>query len=169
MDDFSFAALPQGQAALDVSGLFMEDGWNWNTPAASSSPSPAAPKASRRLAAVEDPLDQDYVDEERKPKKAQTTAKRPAAAKVVNKETGKVMTFGEEDGGDEKLKHRRQQIATASRASRARRKRELDDLRDENRRLREERIQFLGKIGELQTKVSCSSVLFGIRAVRVFI
>ena len=37
--------------------------------------------------------------------------------------------------------------------SRARRKRELEDLRDENERLREERSQFLAKIGELQLKV----------------
>ena len=57
------------------------------------------------------------------------------------------------DDNDDKKKKRRQQIAVASRASRARRKRELEDLRDENNRLREERSQFLSKIGELQMKV----------------
>jgi hypothetical protein len=63
---------------------------------------------------------------------------------------------GEDDGGeddDEKKAKRRKQIAAASRMSRARRKRELEDLRDENERLREERSQFLAKIGELQLKV----------------
>lgn len=61
----------------------------------------------------------------------------------------------EDDGNedDEKKNKRRQQIAAASRASRARRKRELEDLREENRRLREERSQFLSKIGDLQMKV----------------
>jgi len=57
-----------------------------------------------------------------------------------------------EDTEDKKAK-RRKQIAAASRMSRARRKRELNDLRDENERLREERSQFLAKIGELQLKV----------------
>lgn len=59
---------------------------------------------------------------------------------------------GAEDA-DDKAKKRRLQIAAASRASRARRKRELDDLRDENQRLGEERNQLLSKIVQLQTKV----------------
>ncbi|GBG26336.1 Hypothetical Protein FCC1311_025572 [Hondaea fermentalgiana] len=54
---------------------------------------------------------------------------------------------------EEKRAKRRKQIAAASRASRARRKRELQDLREENQRLREEHSQFLTKIGELQAKV----------------
>mmetsp|Transcript_646 Transcript_646/g.1599 ORF Transcript_646/g.1599 Transcript_646/m.1599 type:complete len:639 (-) Transcript_646:184-2100(-) len=54
---------------------------------------------------------------------------------------------------EEKRAKRRKQIAAASRASRARRKRELEDLREENQRLRDERSQFLSKIGELQVKV----------------
>jgi len=59
----------------------------------------------------------------------------------------------DDDDDDEKKAKRRKQIAAASRMSRARRKRELEDLRDENERLREERAQFLSKIGELQLKV----------------
>mmetsp|Transcript_10129 Transcript_10129/g.32196 ORF Transcript_10129/g.32196 Transcript_10129/m.32196 type:complete len:419 (-) Transcript_10129:440-1696(-) len=58
-----------------------------------------------------------------------------------------------EENDEEKKAKRRKQIAVASRMSRARRKRELEDLRDENERLREERSQFLAKIGELQLKV----------------
>ncbi|GBG26728.1 Hypothetical Protein FCC1311_029492 [Hondaea fermentalgiana] len=65
---------------------------------------------------------------------------------------GSASTVGGEDDAEKKAK-RRKQIAAASRMSRARRKRELEDLRDENERLREERSQFLAKIGELQLKV----------------
>lgn len=60
---------------------------------------------------------------------------------------------GEATSDDEKKAKRRKQIAAASRMSRARRKRELEDLRDENERLRDERSQFLSKISELQLKV----------------
>uniref|UniRef100_A0A7S2RHX7 BZIP domain-containing protein n=1 Tax=Mucochytrium quahogii TaxID=96639 RepID=A0A7S2RHX7_9STRA len=63
-----------------------------------------------------------------------------------------ITTKGAVTEADKKAK-RRKQIAAASRASRARRKRELEDLREENQRLREERSQFLSKIGELQVKV----------------
>jgi len=53
----------------------------------------------------------------------------------------------------EKKAARRKQIAAASRLSRARRKQELEDLREENKKLREERLAFMGKIGDLQVKV----------------
>lgn len=63
-----------------------------------------------------------------------------------------ITTKGSTSEAEKKAK-RRKQIAAASRASRARRKRELEDLREENKRLRDERSAFLSKIGELQVKV----------------
>eukprot|EP00514_Thraustochytrium_sp_LLF1b_P008033 CAMPEP_0184535890 /NCGR_PEP_ID=MMETSP0198_2-20121128/16132_1 /TAXON_ID=1112570 /ORGANISM="Thraustochytrium sp., Strain LLF1b" /LENGTH=512 /DNA_ID=CAMNT_0026928965 /DNA_START=112 /DNA_END=1651 /DNA_ORIENTATION=+ len=67
------------------------------------------------------------------------------------KSTG-ITTKGAKTEEDKKLK-RREQIAAASRASRARRKHELQDLRVENQKLREERATFLSKINELRSKV----------------
>eukprot|EP00924_Labyrinthula_sp_SR-Ha-C_P009478 maker-scaffold_2-snap-gene-25.58-mRNA-1 protein AED:0.01 eAED:0.01 QI:159/1/1/1/1/1/5/221/470 len=67
-------------------------------------------------------------------------------------ESQEVLIKEEDTEKDKKLK-RRKQIAEASRMSRARRKRELEDLRDENEKLRDERSQFLAKISELQTRV----------------
>jgi hypothetical protein len=63
-----------------------------------------------------------------------------------------ISTKGASSEADKK-RMRRKQIASASRASRARRKQELEDLREENKKLRAERASFLNKIGELQVKV----------------
>jgi len=49
------------------------------------------------------------------------------------------------DDADKKAK-RRKQIAAASRASRARRKYELEELREDNTKLRDERNSFLSKV-----------------------
>mmetsp|Transcript_17300 Transcript_17300/g.20803 ORF Transcript_17300/g.20803 Transcript_17300/m.20803 type:complete len:481 (-) Transcript_17300:89-1531(-) len=78
--------------------------------------------------------------------KSASGTKRPAQKPAASSE-------GTAEVVDAKKLKRRKQIAAASRASRARRKRELEDLREENKRLREERSQFLSKIGELQMKV----------------
>lgn len=83
----------------------------------------------------------------RKTTRSERDMSKSSAASTISSVTG-----GNEDDAEKKAK-RRKQIAAASRMSRARRKRELEDLRDENERLREERSQFLAKIGELQLKV----------------
>mmetsp|Transcript_7895 Transcript_7895/g.10312 ORF Transcript_7895/g.10312 Transcript_7895/m.10312 type:complete len:482 (+) Transcript_7895:404-1849(+) len=86
--------------------------------------------------------------------KTKAGTKRSASTAVpVATAASKPVLDGKGEVVDAKKLKRRRQIAAASRASRARRKRELEDLREENKRLREERSQFLSKIGELQMKV----------------
>jgi hypothetical protein len=175
MDDFNML-LPMG--ILDESGLFLEDeplgewpesshpGGNTLTNSSSSRRGGSSGSGIRGGSEHEgskggrdddDLLDDDDEDslEEEDDKQKKKGKKKAAGNPKGKKEQLPIESSG--GGGEEteaeKVKKRRQQIAAASRASRARRKRELEDLRDENKRLREERSQFLSKIGELQMKV----------------
>ncbi|KAH9252188.1 hypothetical protein BASA81_009780 [Batrachochytrium salamandrivorans] len=174
MDEFSMM-LPM----MDESGMFLEDllGSEDMFAAPQAPASAAKPStASNKFEEYRDEYDDDEEDEDEEQRTKPKPAKKAAAAKSkqptkkalaaaaatmaqVSAQASPAGSIGDGDdvGGDsddgDKVKKRRQQIALASRASRARRKRELDDLRDENKRLREERSQFLGKIGELQEKV----------------
>lgn len=166
---------------MDESGLFLEEQLaDWDpanvlggeedsgaqTPSSSAMQSVVGSKRPAAAAAVADDDDDDddeddFSDEDDdmsdvgKKKGAKRGKKSSGVSKKVSASDMSMMSDG--NGGEEteaeKVKKRRQQIAAASRASRARRKRELEDLRDENKRLREERSQFLSKIGELQMKV----------------
>jgi hypothetical protein len=167
MDDFSML-LPMG--ILDESGLFLEEPvseWNVNNPGTSNGTlrgepesgamTPASSTTGDRRNGDDDFDDEDSEDDEDSmddgKKKRITKKKSTSSAGSRGKSSSASVDGGAEESEAEKVKKRRQQIAAASRASRARRKRELEDLRDENKRLREERSQFLSKIGELQMKV----------------
>jgi hypothetical protein len=166
MDDFTML-LPMG--ILDESGLFLEEplsewpdagqisnGTLRGPQSESGGATPLSTTTTERKFGDDD--DDDDLSDDEDDSGMEDGGKKKRAKKKggkVKKEGSPNDTLG--GGGEEseadKVKKRRQQIAAASRASRARRKRELEDLRDENKRLREERSQFLSKIGELQMKV----------------
>jgi len=162
MDDFNML-LPMG--ILDESGLFLEEpisdwpeaGHTSNGTLRGADDSPATPMSlvtsstTGKKGDDEDDDSSDMDDDSADDSGKKRGGKGKKKCLKVKKEDASV--GGAEESEAEKVKKRRQQIAAASRASRARRKRELEDLRDENKRLREERSQFLSKIGELQMKV----------------
>mmetsp|Transcript_13010 Transcript_13010/g.21068 ORF Transcript_13010/g.21068 Transcript_13010/m.21068 type:complete len:452 (-) Transcript_13010:52-1407(-) len=138
-EGFEFDLLLPGDVA-DANGFFLEDTPGMYFQGGGDTP---PPPPGGRFYGQNDRQGDSASGTTDKAKKS--TKKTPRSASVTSN------CDGEDD--DEKKAKRRKQIAAASRMSRARRKRELEDLRDENERLREERSQFLSKIGELQLKV----------------